>query len=52
MEHVKIVMLIDLNQTALFVRVFISYAYNCKQDDDGKLNDVGTLMYLATGIDF
>lgn len=52
-EHVKIVMLIDLNQKLLFfVRVCILYVYIHKQDDDRKLHDEGTLMYLVTGIDF
>jgi len=49
---VKIVMLIDLNQKLLFLLECVFYVDIYKEDDEGKLDDVGTLMYLVTGVDF
>jgi hypothetical protein len=44
--------LIDLNQKLLFLLESVLYVDIYKEEDEGKLDDVGTLMYLETGIDF
>jgi hypothetical protein len=45
-------MLIDLNQKLLFLLDCVLQVDIYKKEDERNLDDVGTLMYLVTGIDF